>query len=365
MSRLYVASFVVISVVVLSACSGSGSSIQPAVGTVPNTGGAVVSQAGVSATAASPALGQPSAATGTGASAGMAAAWGAAAGYRADAGVPASQRRFGRSFVTGTGANVPLNGSGFPTTLNAFPVTARALPICNQQPTTTSVQCHAAQVPGSSPIGTAQVPVPSLPGLQPATLQRIYLNPQNIPAAGGQNQTVAAVVAYTNPNLESDLNVYRKEFNLPPCTSASGCLKIVQQGSVGTDPQDLWPIESALDAEMISAMCFQCNIMVVEAADATIPNLAAAEDLAVQKGATVVSNSWSIPESPGALAYSSHFSHPGVTITAGAGDGGYGVGFPADLSTVVSVGGTTVQPAGNGKLSYRILAPKKLTARLD
>ncbi len=241
--------------------------------------------------------------------------------------------------------------SGFPAALSAFPITLSAFPVCVWQQTTTSAQCHASQNIWYWPNPNPSPNRNSLPGVQPADLWQRYLRApysvkSSLPNGGwskwGAGTTVAVVVAYAAPNVEKDLNVYRSEFLLGSCTIASGCLKIVAEPGVQQDPQGLWPVEAALDVEMVAAMCQRCTIMVVEAANADIANLSAADDLAVANGATAVSNSWSLPESPGALKYASHFNHPGVPITAGAGDGGYGVSFPSDLATVTSVGGTSL-----------------------
>lgn len=181
-----------------------------------------------------------------------------------------------------------------------------------------------------------------IPGIQPATLAQWYgFNPTQ----GGSNQTVAVVVAYDVEKwLPNDLNVYRQTFGLPACTEANGCLTFLPQSKKvhPTDPKGLWPLEGAIDAEMVSAVCPNCKIMVAEAQDQHIANMSVMDDMAAQAGATEISNSWSLPESNGALQYASHFVHPGVPITAGAGDGGYAVGFPADVGTVISVGGTTL-----------------------
>jgi subtilase family serine protease len=65
---------------------------------------------------------------------------------------------------------------------------------------------------------------------------------------------------------------------------------------------------------------------------------------AVRAGATVVSNSYSTPETAEVAAENAKWNHPGVPIVAGAGDNGYGVGWPAASSYVTAVGGTTLLP---------------------
>jgi subtilase family serine protease len=229
----------------------------------------------------------------------------------------------------------------FPLGLNAFPTTLKARPICQLQADNTSVQCQANQYAGAAIPNPALAPS-HIPGLQPAQLAQQY---GYNPAGGGSGQTVAVVVAFDDSaHVQDDLNVYRAAFGMPACTVANGCLSFVNQYPKLAIPDifGLWPIEADVDVEMVSAVCPKCKIMVAQALDRHLASMAATEDVAVADGATEVSNSWSMPESSGALAYASHFSHPGVPITAGAGDGGYAAGFPADLASVTAVGGTTL-----------------------
>jgi subtilase family serine protease len=233
----------------------------------------------------------------------------------------------------------------FPPRLNVFPTTLKARPICQVQTDNSSVQCQANQNPSALPIPNASAAASQIPGLQPAQLAQQYgFNP----SSGGTGQTVAVIVAFNSSlHLQNDLNVYRAAFGLGSCTVANGCLTIVNQNPslAIPDPIGMWPIESDLDVEMVSAVCPKCKILVAQALDRHLASMAATVDTAVADGATAVSISWSLPESAAALAYASHFVHPGVPITAGSGDGGYAVGFPADLNTVIGVGGTTLNIA--------------------
>ena len=40
---------------------------------------------------------------------------------------------------------------------------------------------------------------------------------------------MAIVDAYNNPDLAKDLATYRSHYKLPACTTASGCLRIVNE----------------------------------------------------------------------------------------------------------------------------------------
>ena len=86
--------------------------------------------------------------------------------------------------------------------------------------------------------------------------------------SGGR--TVAIVDAYGYPNLERDLGIYRAQFGLPACTTANGCLRIIDQNG-GTSLPRLnvgWAQEQALDVDAVSAACPDCKIVVVQAKSA-------------------------------------------------------------------------------------------------
>jgi hypothetical protein len=46
-----------------------------------------------------------------------------------------------------------------------------------------------------------------------------------LPVRHDPHATVAVVDAYSTPHLAADIAVYRKRYGLPPCTTASGCLR--------------------------------------------------------------------------------------------------------------------------------------------
>ena len=94
---------------------------------------------------------------------------------------------------------------------------------------------------------------------------------------------------------------------------------------------------------MVSAICPNCHILLVEANNGSLANLGKAVNAAVSLGARFVSNSYSVAEYPGETADdSAYYDHPGVAVTAAAGDSGYGVGYPAASQYVTSVGGTSL-----------------------
>ncbi|HTU77850.1 MAG TPA: S8 family serine peptidase [Solirubrobacteraceae bacterium] len=214
-------------------------------------------------------------------------------------------------------------------------------------------------------------------GLRPEDLHSAYA----LPTTSKAPQTIALVDAYNDPTVEKDLKIYDKVFGLPPCTAANGCFtEINQQGETGRPPfpasaRELraarsgstaereraeeasgWAGEISLDVQVAHAICQNCRILLVEADSSEIGDLEAADERAVAEGATEISNSWWTQAEPG--SDSPAFDHPGVVITAAAGDGGYlnwdapeeaevgHVDYPASSPRVVAVGGTRLQLSG-------------------
>src|SRR5919204_3463706 len=121
-------------------------------------------------------------------------------------------------------------------------------------------------------------------GYGPSDLRSAY----GLPSSGGAGQTVAIVDAYGDTTAEADLNTYHSNYGLPPCTTANGCFKKVNQsGAQGSYPSNNqgWALETQLDLQMVSAVCPGCKILLVEATNNTNSNLYAAEDTAARLGA--------------------------------------------------------------------------------
>ncbi len=167
-----------------------------------------------------------------------------------------------------------------------------------------------------------------------------------LPASAGPDAVVAISIAFDAPNLEADLAAYRAEYGLPPCTTANGCFrKVNQQGAAAPLPSVNfgWALESTLDVSMVSAACPSCRILVVEGNSPGFADLAETVDTAVRLGAKVVSNSYGAREGGAALAYASHYRHPGVTVVASSGDSGFtAASYPAVLASTIAVGGTSL-----------------------
>jgi hypothetical protein len=180
------------------------------------------------------------------------------------------------------------------------------------------------------------------------------------PTGVGSSSTVVAVVdAFGYTNAERDLGIYRSTFHLPACTTANGCFtKYNQAGVQGSYPtQDLgWAGETSLDLDMVSAICPNCKIILVQANSSASADLGASVNTAVAKGAHVVSNSYGGPEGGPTVDANSDYNHPGVAIVASTGDDGWlnyelgagntGANSPATSQFVTAVGGTSLYRSG-------------------
>jgi subtilase family serine protease len=184
-------------------------------------------------------------------------------------------------------------------------------------------------------------------GYNPPDLQSAYKLPSS---TAGSGQTVAIVDAYDDPNAASDLNVYRSQFGLPRLgTGGPTFTKVNQSGVVGNYPlrNAGWGEEISLDLDMVSAICPNCNILLVEASSNSFANLSAAVDEAAALHANEISNSYGGSEYSNEVNDQSHYNHPGIAITVSSGDSGYGVQFPAASQYVTAVGGTSLAKASN------------------
>jgi subtilase family serine protease len=92
---------------------------------------------------------------------------------------------------------------------------------------------------------------------------------------------------------------------------------------------------------MVSAICPNCNILLIEAASNSTSNLTTAENYATAH-AHFVSNSWGGNE--GATSFDASYNKTGVAITASTGDSGFNntAQWPAILASVTGVGGTSL-----------------------
>jgi subtilase family serine protease len=190
--------------------------------------------------------------------------------------------------------------------------------------------------------------------LVPADFKAAY----NLPSFHGGGQTVGIVDAYGYPRAEYDMNVYRQAFHLPACTTANGCFKKVDQNGGKRYPHfDAgWAGETALDLDMVSAVCPHCKIVLVEANSNSSLNLGTAVNRAIALKAREISNSYGSVAAKSARTdamYGRFYNHPSSAIVASTGDYGYeGPSFPASSHYVTAVGGTALLRAPGLKRGY-------------
>jgi hypothetical protein len=260
----------------------------------------------------------------------------------------------GLAFLTPLGAEaVGLNSGGSPTAeqTTLTPDTAVQHMYSVDQHITTKHECTKPMYTGGPvcdavlrtdipPVKADAVTPDAAPqGFGPSELQSAY-NLASAASSDGSGATVAVMEGADDPNLESDLGTYRTQFNLPACTTANGCFRKVNgSGQQGNYPPSNtgWAGEEALDVDMVSAICPNCHILVVESEDLT-----GAQDVAVSLGAKFVSNSWGTGDDSGDASADADFNHPGVVDVASSGDSGFGVSFPASSQYVVAAGGTSL-----------------------
>jgi subtilase family serine protease len=210
--------------------------------------------------------------------------------------------------------------------------------LCDVQSGT--VHCHGRAI--ADPNGCPH-PNPSPAGFGPSQLRSAY----KISGTGSSSTLVAIVDAFGYANAEADLAHYRAQFGLPPCTTANGCFrKVNQRGLTDSFPADVlsWEQETALDLDMVSAMCRNCKLLLVEADSPAFDDIAAAEDVAGTLGAHVINNSFGGDELAAGHIYDFALDNPGVAYVASTGDAGYGLGveWPSSSGAATAVGGTTL-----------------------
>jgi hypothetical protein len=181
-------------------------------------------------------------------------------------------------------------------------------------------------------------------GYGPSDLQAAYKLPS---ATAGHGQRVYIVDAFDDPTAEADLAVYRKQYGLPPCTTENGCFQKLNQHGLPSPlpaPSRSWSGEISLDLDMVSAVCPNCGITLIEA-DSPTTDLLEAVKTADRLGAKFVSLSWGGPESSDLDELDREYFNPhGVVYAASTGDWDYeaGVSYPASSAATTAIGGTSL-----------------------
>lgn len=190
-------------------------------------------------------------------------------------------------------------------------------------------------------------------GYTPAQIRHAYGFDQI--TGDGTGQTIAIVNAFDDPNIESDLRVFDKQFDI----AAPPTFRVVDQtGGDDLPAEDPgWAGETSLDVEWAHAIAPGANILLVETDSDSIDDLMAGVQFARHVAdVSVVSLSWggsefvsvgpTEPESQRQFdaELTTPANHQGITFVATAGDSGpsAGIQWPASSPNVLSVGGTTL-----------------------
>lgn len=240
-------------------------------------------------------------------------------------------------------------------------------PLCPDAGTADQMQCFAMARTDVKPTLQSQTqdepqgepaaekcPFGSGQGYCPIDLQDAYKLPS---LTAGKDKTVAIVDAYGYHHAASDLAYFRKTMGLIACGTTNKCLRIVNQNGA-TSPlpgeNQNWDGEQSTDLDMVSGICPNCKIILVQTQNNDTSNLYQGVKTAGRLGAKYISVSWGGgPEG----SDNSIFHQPGVVITAAAGDNGgggkYGGGpiQPCTYTYVVCVGGTHLV-RGNNKRGW-------------
>ncbi len=200
----------------------------------------------------------------------------------------------------------------------------------------------------------------------------------------GKGQTIVDIVSYGSPSLQQDMDVFDKQFGLPPIT-----IKVLSP--LGTKPVDHpsvkdmigWAGETELDVQIIHAIAPDAGIVVltspVDETEGTIglPQFRQLEQYALTKHlGNIISQSFGASEvtlkqdplgqqeiQKWDAFFKQATTQQGITFFASSGDNGatdYAdlqatklsptptTSFPTDDPWVTGVGGTTLQPEGTG-----------------
>lgn len=268
-------------------------------------------------------------------------------------------RRMVQTLVAAALAGATLAGTSVPAAEAAAPPShgSHAVPAgCNRgstaaDGTTPLARCFAVGLADGDGDLVEQEDEP-LPGsLGPAEIQDAYALPD-----GGDGRTVAIVDAFGYEDAEADLAVFRAHYGLPPCTTANGCFrKVDQRGGTDYPVQNAdWSIETALDVDAVSAACPNCHILLVQADNNGSFSLGESVNTAADLGAVAISNSYGVAgEFPFESYYDHYYDHPGIAVTVSSGDIGNLQGYPATSPDVISVGGTTLTPDDSSPRGWR------------
>lgn len=255
--------------------------------------------------------------------------------------------------------------------------------IVRTRPATITSNLTAA-VTARAPVDTCPAQLRSILTCQTPHSMRVAYGMESLIEHGmtGRGQTVVDIVSFGSPTLQRDLDVFDRQFGLPPIT-----LKILSPiGSAKIDPQndDMtgWATETTLDVELIHAMAPGAGIVVLTSpVDETEGTVGLTQFLQLEQYAvdhhlgqifsqSYVATEVTLTNGVGqqlVRTYTDFYkrisTQEGWTVLTGSGDHGAtdyadiaatrfsptpAVNFPADVPWVTAVGGTTLLASSTG-----------------
>jgi len=196
------------------------------------------------------------------------------------------------------------------------------------------------------------------------TRQGLKFVPYSIPGTGA-GQTIAIIEIGIDPHIESDANVFSKQYGLPTLNT-SNFTEYNAPGSKkdGSADTNGFAQETSIDVEWAHAIAPQAKILLVDEGSETNPLTSGLIDgvnyAANQPGVSVVSYSYGNSEFAGETLEDQYFTTPAghtpVAFVAASGDSvpettpSITTNWPAMSPEVLSVGGTYFTPNANGSL---------------
>jgi len=204
------------------------------------------------------------------------------------------------------------------------------------------IKCFAVKMEPS--LANSYIATPSI-GFNGSQLLPLYNIPSVIPkitpsGTMARKVKIAIIVAYTSPNLKSDLNNYwTSPANFGPDSNPPNVTVYTMPGA---SINRTWSDETCIDVQMVCTINPNADIYVVEAVNGMLPNMLAAIEYAEKNfGVDIISMSWGGNESVSFLKHSSRFNNSKICYCAATGDNNF-VSWPATLANCVAVGGTTL-----------------------
>lgn len=175
-------------------------------------------------------------------------------------------------------------------------------------------------------------------GYTPLQIRRAYGLKDNETGVG---KKIALIFAYSQPNLQNDLDVFSETFNLPKKT-----LEMISFAAPFTGPDYHWAIEANLDVQWAHAIAPDANLIIIFSKSTVISDMFDAIEHSLTLGANIVSMSWGTEEFTGQRLFEDRLRkmvlEKNVIFTASSGDTGGVVFYPAVSEYVIGVGGTTL-----------------------